>query len=49
MAVEVDLGIAGVSPPLLKDALSQSVSGAFVPQKIMTVVIYVTEIGFKRS
>jgi hypothetical protein len=47
MAVEfVDLGIAGVSPlkTALKPALSQPVSGVFVPQKIIAVVIYVTEI-----
>jgi hypothetical protein len=45
MAVEViDLGIAGVSPRVLKPALSQSVNGVSVPQKIIAVVIYVTEI-----
>jgi hypothetical protein len=48
MAVEVDLGIAGTSrlKNALKPALSQSVIGVFVPQKIMAIVIYVTENGF---
>jgi hypothetical protein len=46
MAVEVDLGIAGVSPPIETRIVSICYRCYSFRQKFMAIVIYVTENGF---